>query len=168
VPLSTYQASNRELAAVAASVKVLGPELRKVLRERTRDDVVPLLMRAARVRARDKVAQRVVGTGRPNLYLGTPGVSFGGARRVAGTATGRQLARPVELGSDGRRWQDYLERRKGGTVSVLRRTTRQFMPNATDGGKVIYPAAVAVTDQVVAMWVGWVEDLSVAALSGEL
>lgn len=168
MPLSTYQASNRELAAVAASVKVLGPELRKVLRERTRDDVVPLLMRAARGQARGKVAQRIVGTGRPSMYLGTPGVSFGGARKVAGTATGKQLARAVELGSDGRRWTDYLEHRNGRQVSVLRRTTRQFMPDATDGGKVIYPAAVAVTDDVLALWTRWVEDLSVAALSGEL
>lgn len=168
MPLSTFQASNRELAAVAASVKVLGKEARTVLRERTRDDVVPMLIRAARGQARGKVAQRVVGTGRPSMYLGTPGVSFGGTRKVAGTATGRQLARPVELGSDGRRWRDYLERRNGGQVSVLRRTTRQFMPDATDGGKVIYPAAVKITDDVVDLWVRWVEDLSVAALSGEL
>lgn len=169
MPLSTYEASNRELAAVAASMRVLDTELRKVLKERTRDDVVPLLVDAARRQTgAGKLGQRLAATGRVAMYMGTPGVRFGGARRIAGTARGTDIARAVEFGSDGRRWTDYLERRGSRQVSVLRRTTRQFMPDSNYAGKVVAPAAEQVTDQVVAMWVEWVEDLSVRALGGDL
>lgn len=163
--LSLYEASQRERAAVAYLSR-LPRDLSAQIRDASRAQVVPMAVRAATARARTGVERTIAAGGRYSDYKGTPGVAFGGARKVTSTGVpGRTLVRPLEYGSDGRRWRDYLERRKGGTVSVLRRTTRQFTP-ATPDGSFIAPAMESIAEDVLALWVGIVEDAAVRALDG--
>jgi hypothetical protein len=112
-------------------------------------------------------ARRIASTARYAPYKGTPGVAFGGARAVTGSGVpGRVLARALEFGSDGLRWSDYVETRRGRQVPVLRRSTRQFVPDAAPSGRWIYPSAEYVAPDVLADWTATVERLAVRMLNG--
>jgi hypothetical protein len=163
--LSVWQGSlAREKAAIAALQRV-PKELRTGLKEEGRE-YVPMLQDAARRRTSDKLLQRVIGTGRYSEYRGTPGVRFGGARRITSTGVqARVLARALEFGSDGRRYAQYPQQRGSREVWVLRRTSRQFMPDTDYVGRAIQPAAEAIGPEVVDRWVGVVEGVVIDALS---
>lgn len=165
--LSAYTLDRRGQAAVAG-VKALPKHLAKELRDVSRDAMVPLLQREAARLSRDKVLSRIIGSARYAPYRDTPGVRFGGSRKVTGTGVpGRLLVRALEFGSDGRRYTDYLQRRKGGTTQVHRRASRQFMPDTNARGRAITPAAEAVSEEAVQLWQDTVEQLLVRAFDGE-
>lgn len=165
--LSTLTASQRERAIIAA-FRYVPADLRKGVREAARDAITPLMVREASRLSTDKLLSRVIGTGRYSEYRGTPGVKFGGSKRITSSgATAKQLARPLEFGSDGRRYRDYLQRRKGTQVSVLRRTTRQFMPDTGYRGRAINRAAEAINDDVVEVWADLAEAALLAAFDGK-
>ena len=164
--LSLYQASQRERAAVAA-LQQLPKEMRRELRDVGRDAITPLLVREASRLAHGTLLKRLVGTGRYRAYRDTPGVKFGGSRPI--TASGvpaRVLARAVEFGSAGRRTATYQQKRGGRQVPVTRRTTRQFMPDTGARGRAISPAAEAINDEGVQLWLDKVEELLLRAFDG--
>jgi hypothetical protein len=126
------------------------------------------LVKQLRADAKQLAPELGQATARYAPYKGTPGVAFGGPRAVTSSGVpGKVLARALEYGSDGRRWRDYVETRNGRAVPVLRRTTRQFVPDASGlGGRWITPAAESVGPDVLAEWIETVESLSVSALNG--
>lgn len=166
--LSTANATQRERAAIGAFQR-LPKTLTEGIKQRTKDAAVPLLIREAARLSRNRVLTRIIAGGRYSPYRGVPGVKFGYMKRVTSTGTpGRVLVRPLEFGSDGRRYRDYLQNRDGTQVSVLRRTSRQFMPDTNYRGNAINRAAEAINDEVVQLWVDQVEEAAVAALDGEV
>jgi hypothetical protein len=160
-----HEASDRERAAVGV-FRRLPDELRKSITAIGKDTIPYLLVGEAGHRATGVMA-RIVARGRYSQYRGTPGVTFGGQRAVTSKGTwAKWLARPLEFGSDGRRYVNYpTHSRKGTEYWVLRRTSRQFMPDSNYQGKVITPAAEAIAEQVVALWVTAVEDAALTAFA---
>lgn len=165
--LSTATASQRERAAIGA-FSLLPKAVVKEIRDTTRDAVVPLFQREALRLSDNKVLDRIIGSARYAPYHGVPGVRFGGTRRVTSSGVqGKVLVRPLEFGSDGRRYEDYLQRRGDKEVSVLRRTTRQFMPDTGYRGHAINRAAEAISEDVVQLWVDLVETAVINAFEGK-
>lgn len=166
MPVTIYRAAQRERAA-AAYLSTVDKALRKAVTDASKEHILPWARSEAQRWASTPVQSRIAASARWSPYKGTPGVAFGGARAVTSTGVpGRVLARPLEFGSDGRRWRDYIERRRGGQVSVLRRTSRQFMPEAPEGGRFIGPAMEGITDDVLRLWVSVTEDTVLAAFDG--
>lgn len=164
--VSIYQAAQRERAA-AAALSLAGKELVKRVQDTTRQQVVGWAREEALRYATTPVERKLAAGAAFSSYKGTPGVRFGGTKPVTSTGTpGRTLVRALEFGSDGRRWRDYLETRNGKQVSVLRRTTRQFMPDTGFRGRVFQPAMEAIADEVLYLWVRTVEDTYADAFGG--
>lgn len=164
--VSIYRAAQRERAAAAALSRA-GKDLVKRVQDATKKHVVAWAREEAMRHARTPLDRKLAATAAYSAYKGTPGVRFGGMKPVTSTGTpGRTLVRALEFGSDGRRWRDYLETRNGRQVSVLRRTTRQFMPDTGHAGRVFTPAMDAITDDVLYLWVRTVEDTYGDAFGG--
>lgn len=167
MPVTIYRAAQRERAAAAALARA-GRELVKAVTDETKAHVVPWAREEAMRHATTQLDRRLAATAKYSAYKGTPGVSFGGGSKpITSTGTpGKVLVRAVEFGSDGRRWRDYLETRNGRQVSVLRRTTRQFMPDAGHTGRVFTPAMEGITDDVLRLWVRITEQTYADAFGG--
>lgn len=164
--VSIYQAAQRERAAAAALSRA-GKDLVKAVTTETKTHVVGWARDEAMRYASTPVERKLAASAAWSPYKGTPGVRFGGMRAVTSTGTpGRLLVRALEYGSDGRRWRDYLENRDGRQVSVLRRTTRQFMPDTGYAGRVFTPAMDSITDDVLHLWVRITEDTYSDAFGG--
>lgn len=163
--LSIADAGNRERAA-AAAVGSLPKHLRKQITDDTRTYAVPLMRREAASRAPDAVSRRIAAAGRLSMYKGIPGVAFGGRAAVTTSGVpGREIVRGLELGSYGERWFTFTRSTPdGGTTSVTRRNTRQFMPDVSASGRFITPAATAIADDVLVRWTDLVESAVIAAM----
>lgn len=159
------------LRAAVAGVQALPKDMRRELRERTRDVAVPAMRRAAgdyAARMGDPRAVLLAQRATYSPYRDVPGIRFGGAKAVtADGIPGRVLARAIEYGSPGtRRVRLLVHTPDGKPYEVVKRTTVQWRPDRGAVGAFVGPAALETAPDVMEAWLDAVEDLTMRAFGG--
>lgn len=159
------------LRAAVAGVQALPKDLRKELRERTRDVAVPAMRRAAgnyAARMGDPRAVLLAQRATYSPFRDVPGIRFGGARSVTDDGiAGRVLARAIEYGSPGtRRVRLLVHTPAGRPYTVTKRTTVQWRPDRGAEGAFVGPAALETGPLVMEEWLDVVDELVARAFGG--
>jgi hypothetical protein len=160
--LSIRQA--RPLQAVVLAMKLADRDLRKRINGATRDTLNPVWRRAVDERTRDRVDQRVFGTG-TRIAAGNPPSAVAGSsrRRLPGGLTPVESWRAWEFGAVGGASSfteypraAYTRRQDGRSVQVragrVRRRTLVQVPSRHPNGRVLYPAFAELAPRVAALW----------------
>lgn len=149
--ISAY--SSKQLQAVIQASKQIDRELRKQIRQHTREVVRPEWERAVREHASTRLEHRVFGS-TARAQVSDQNVQLQAAKIGKALSGGLKPSlnyAPVEFGA-GLRQQTYTTQRAGKTFTVKRTTGRQFRPPKRQG-YVVYPAAANIIPRIAALWV---------------
>ncbi len=146
--------SSQQLQAVILATKQVDRELRKQIRQHTRQMVLPEWQQAVRENASTRLEQRVLGQ-TARALVSDQNVTLKAAhigRALAGGLKPSDMWWAVEFGAPRDQRRDYTGRRGSTTFPVKgRRTTQQLRPRNSKG-YVAYPAAANIIPRIAALW----------------
>ncbi len=147
--------SSRQIQATIRATKNVPRELRKQIRQHTRQMVVPEWQKAVAEHATTRLESRVLGS-TARALVSDQNVTLKAAhigRSLSGGLKPSELWWAVEFGANRDQRRGYTGRRGNTTFQVRdRRTTRQLRPR-NRRGYVVYPAAANIIPRIAALWV---------------
>lgn len=142
------------LRALSAALAGAGPELRRQINTRTRQEMNPVWRSEVASRARTPLDRATVGSGVRVRAGNPPALLAAQSRRPTSGGLVPAADWPgVEFGATDRNRRTTYTRRVpgGGTTSVTRRTRRQ-MPARVRTGRIAYPAVKATAPRMASLW----------------
>jgi len=147
--------SSRELQAVILALKQVDRELRKQIRQHTRQMVLPEWQRAVSEHAATGFEHRVLGS-TARVLVSDQAVTLKAAhigRALGGGLKPSDLWWAAEFGANRDRQRNYTGRRGGTTFPVKGRHTARQLRTRNPKGYVVYPAAADIIPRLASLWV---------------